>query len=129
MKSGSKKFLKLFVEFPSPACFCFECYSSADFKFREGKFLKRIQREEGLGITPGQRAFFVNVLLASILKLLPLFPNMYKMHPSLYMYLLFWKFGASRWHHGTKVITNCYWTVNLEAALSRQETLTVEKSP
>ena len=129
MKSGSKKFLKLFVAFPSPACFCFECYSSADFKFREGKFLKRIQREEGLGITPGQRAFFVNVLLASILKLLPLFPNMYKIHPSLYMYLLFWKFGASRWHHGTKVITNCYWTVNLEAALSRQETLTVEKSP
>ena len=124
-----KSFFKLFVEFPSPACFCFECYSSADLKFREGKFLKRIQREEGLGITPGQRAFFVNVLLASILKLLPLFPNMYKMHPSLYMYLLFWKFGASRWHHGTKVITNCYWTVNLEAALSRQETLTVEKSP
>ena len=79
-----KVFFKLFVEFPSPACFCFECYSSADFRFREGKFLKRIQREERLGITPGQRAFFLNVLLASILKLFPLFPNM---HPSLYMYL------------------------------------------
>ena len=77
MKSGSKKFLKLFVEFPSPDCFCFECYSCADFKFREGKFLKRIQREGGLGITPGQRAFFLNVLLASILKLPPLFPNMH----------------------------------------------------
>ena len=84
MKSGSKKFLKLFVEFPSPTCFCFECYSSADLRFRKGKFLKRIQREEGLGITPGQRAFFLNVLLASILKLFPLFPNV---HPSLYMYL------------------------------------------
>ena len=100
MKSGSKKFLKFFVEFS-----CFECFSSADFRFREGQFLKRIQREGGLGITPGQRAFFLNVLLASILKLLPLFANM---HPRLYMYLLLWKFGASRWHHGTKVITNCY---------------------
>lgn len=82
MKSGSKTFFKLFVEFPSPACFCFECYSSADFKFREGKILKRIQREEGLGITPGQRAFSLNVLLASILKLLQLFPKMYTCIPA-----------------------------------------------
>ena len=36
MKSGSKRFLKFFVEFS-----CFECFSSADFKFREGQFLKK----------------------------------------------------------------------------------------
>ena len=92
-------------------------------------FGREIQREGGLGITPGQRAFFQNVLLASILSetASTVSKHVY-MHPSLYMYLLLWKFGASRWLHETKVITNCYWTVNLEAALSRQETLTEEQT-
>ena len=63
MKSGSKKFLKLFVEFPSPLAFVLNVIRLLTLSFRKEKF------------------------------------------------------------------SNCYWTLNLEAALSRQETLTVEKSP
>ena len=122
MKSGSKRFLKFFVEFS-----CFECFSSADFKFREGQFLKK-NPERG---RPGnnswsagflsKRSFGVHFETVSTV-------SKRASQPLHVFELLLWKFGASRWHHGTKVITTCYWTVNLEAALSRQETLTVEQT-
>ena len=133
MKSGSKKFLKLFVEFPSPLAFVLNVLRLLTLSFRKEKFSKVRTCSNPERGRPGnnsrsagflcKRSFGVHFETAST------FPNMYNMHPSLYMYLLLWKFGASRWHPGTKVITNCYWTVNLEAVLSRQETLTVEKSP